>query len=106
HSTLMPYDRSNAAGDFNDDFGLRGRLQAVNGVDLIPVRRPLGDRGSQVVIQPYRGAPRLADKSEVFAVVFRYGLGFADLEKGTVLTFLDYDAYKKYRASEGLTFNN
>ena len=105
HSTLMPYLRSNALGNFSAaKFGVQGRMRLVNGVDIVAVGRPLGEAGARVLVQPYYEAPRLVDKSELFAVVFRSGLEYSELERGVVLTFPNYDDYKRYRAAEGLRF--
>jgi hypothetical protein len=104
-STLMPLLRSNALGSFSAaKFGVQGRMRLVNGADMTAVERPLGEVGGRVLVQPYYEAPRLVDKSELFSVVFRYGLGYSDLEQGVVLTFPNYDDYKRYRAAEGLKF--
>ena len=106
HSTLMPSFRSNAVGDFFEDFGVQGRLRVVNGVDLLPVRRPRGEKGNLVLVEPYWQKPRIVDKSELFAIVFRYGAEFSDLERGLVLTFPSYDDYKRYRTAEGISFSD
>ena len=105
-ATLMPYNRSNAIGNFSGNVAVQGRMRLINGVELIPVSRPLGELNGRVIVKPYYEQPVLADKSEIFAVVFRSGLEYSEIGDGIVLTFPDYEDYKRYRAAEGLNLGD
>ncbi|MBI5243662.1 MAG: hypothetical protein HY922_08275 [Elusimicrobia bacterium] len=105
-AVLMP-DRSNVTSDFQDDFGVKCRLRNVYGSAPIITRRyqPERDYGEAIDLVAYRGGVLRAKKSEVFAVVFRYGKSFADLLKGKVSVFSNFESYKKFRESEPFTFS-
>jgi hypothetical protein len=103
-ATLMPLTRSNAISDFHEEFGVRCRIKTVHGVDVSPLRRPIGENGEFATAAPYRSVPQPVKKSELLSILFRYEKTYRDLLRGKLVVFPNYDDYARYRKSEPFEF--